>query len=90
MGGGFAYLYAADFSGIFAGGGGVSRVERRADARCFQDGVAVDRNETQNVVKLLAEKTGFNHIAFKVVVIEKMPRNEAGKIMYSELNNFDV
>jgi len=42
---------------------------------------------TDNVIKFLAEKTGINHIAFKIVVIDKIPRSESGKILYSELNN---
>ena len=40
-----------------------------------------------DVTKFLIEKTGFNHTAFKTVFISKIPRNEAGKILYSELND---
>jgi len=45
-----------------------------------------DEAASDNVKKFLTEKTGINHIAFKIVVIDKIPRNEAGKILYSELN----
>jgi acyl-coenzyme A synthetase/AMP-(fatty) acid ligase len=38
------------------------------------------------VMKFLTEKTGINHVAFMIVVIDKIPRNEAGKILYNELN----
>jgi len=45
-----------------------------------------DTAASEKVIKFLADKTGINHIAFKIVVIDKIPRNEAGKILYSELN----
>jgi len=48
-----------------------------------------DGCETDKVVRFLAEKTGINHIAFKIVVVDGIPRNEAGKILYGELNKFD-
>ena len=40
----------------------------------------------ESVVKFLAEKTGFNHAAFKSVVVGGITRNESGKILYSELD----
>jgi len=42
--------------------------------------------EADNVVKFLSEKTNINHAAFKTVAVESIPRNAAGKILYSELN----
>jgi len=45
-----------------------------------------DAGAIDKVMKFLTEKTGINHIAFNIVVIDKIPRNEAGKILYSELN----
>ena len=39
-----------------------------------------------DVIKHLTEKTGFNHAAFEIVVIDKIPRSESGKILYSELS----
>jgi len=45
-----------------------------------------DTAASDKVKKFLTEKTGINHIAFNVVVIDKIPRNETGKILYSELN----
>ncbi|MCL2633263.1 MAG: AMP-binding protein [Oscillospiraceae bacterium] len=44
----------------------------------------------QSIISFLVEKTGLNRIAFKVIHVEKIPRNEAGKILYSELNKIDV
>ena len=45
-----------------------------------------DENVT-NEIKSLAEKTThLNHSAFEVKFIKTFPRNEAGKILYSELN----
>jgi len=48
-----------------------------------------DTAASDKVKKFLTEKTGINHIAFKIAVIDKIPRNEAGKILYSELNKID-
>jgi acyl-CoA synthetase (AMP-forming)/AMP-acid ligase II len=46
--------------------------------------------DSDKVIEFLTEKTGFNHIAFKTVSVGKIPRNEAGKILYSELSSFDI
>ena len=46
-----------------------------------------DINVSDNILKFLAEKTGLNHVAFKTVIADKIPRNDAGKILYSELND---
>jgi len=45
-----------------------------------------DNEAADKVKKFLTEKTGINQVAFMIVVIDKIPRNEAGKILYSELN----
>jgi len=45
-----------------------------------------DTGATDNVMKFLTDKTGINRVAFNIIVIDKIPRNEAGKILYSELN----
>jgi acyl-coenzyme A synthetase/AMP-(fatty) acid ligase len=44
-----------------------------------------DAEVANELIKFLAEKTGLNPIAFNTVAIEKIPRNEAGKVLYSEL-----
>jgi acyl-coenzyme A synthetase/AMP-(fatty) acid ligase len=46
-----------------------------------------DAEASDKVMKFLTEKTGINRVAFKIIVISKIPRNEAGKILYSELNS---
>jgi acyl-coenzyme A synthetase/AMP-(fatty) acid ligase len=46
-----------------------------------------DAGAADKVMKFLTEKTGLNRAAFLIVVIDKIPRNEAGKILYSELNS---
>ena len=48
-----------------------------------------DSKAASDIIKFLSEKTGINHIAFKTVEVSEIPRNEAGKILYSELSNFD-
>ena len=44
-----------------------------------------DINKTSEVISFLAGKTGINRVAYNVINIEKIPRNESGKILYSEL-----
>ena len=34
----------------------------------------------------VAEKTGLNIIAFQVAYISEIPKNEAGKVLYSKLD----
>ena len=45
-----------------------------------------DAGASDKVIRFLTEKTGFNQAAFKIVAVNKIPRNEAGKIQYSELD----
>jgi len=49
----------------------------------------VNPGAVEGIVKFVTGKTGLNHAAFQTVIVEKIPRNEAGKIMYSELNSHD-
>lgn len=46
-----------------------------------------DENYTQQVKEELVEKTKIVASAFVVEVIDSIPKNEAGKILYSKLNN---
>jgi acyl-coenzyme A synthetase/AMP-(fatty) acid ligase len=48
-----------------------------------------DAAASDKVIKFLTEKTKINHVAFKIAVIDKIPRSEAGKILYSELSKID-
>lgn len=47
-----------------------------------------DESEKNNVLKFLTEKTGFNHAAFEVRAIDAIPKNEAGKTLYIELEKY--
>ena len=40
----------------------------------------------QQVEELIADRTHINNRAFSVVVVDKIPRNEAGKVLYKELS----
>jgi acyl-coenzyme A synthetase/AMP-(fatty) acid ligase len=42
--------------------------------------------QIDEILKLLTEKTKIIASAFKVIVVDKIPKNEAGKILYSKLN----
>jgi acyl-coenzyme A synthetase/AMP-(fatty) acid ligase len=44
------------------------------------------KNELEKTVSFIIKHTGINRNGFKVIVIKEMPRNESGKILYSELN----
>lgn len=44
-----------------------------------------EEERIEEIRKYIADKTNINSSAFKVHYIEKMPRNEAGKILYSKL-----
>lgn len=66
--------------------------ERFPDIDCACGGVddklwvfITDEQMIPTVLKYLTEKTGFNHVAFNVLYIERIPMNEAGKILYSAL-----
>lgn len=56
------------------------------DDRCMQVYVN-SRQETDAVWRYIADKTGINKSAFQVHYIEALPRNEAGKILYSVLEH---
>lgn len=40
------------------------------------------------VKKYISDKTKLNANAFKIIVIEEIPKNDAGKILYSQLNQY--
>lgn len=44
-----------------------------------------DENYISQVEELIADRTHINNRAFEVVAIEKIPRNEAGKVLYKDL-----
>lgn len=54
------------------------------DDRCMQIYVT-SRQDPDAVRRYIADKTGINSSAFQVHYIEALPRNEAGKILYSQL-----
>ncbi len=43
----------------------------------------------ERAMKYLNEHTLISHGGFKVITIEKLPRSESGKILYSELDTYD-
>jgi len=46
-----------------------------------------DEGQVESVHRFISEKTGLNSIAFKVKTISSIPKNEAGKVVYSRLKN---
>lgn len=47
-----------------------------------------DMSRIDDVKKFLSEKTGLNHLAFKVKYIPSIPKNDSGKILYSALEEY--
>lgn len=56
------------------------------DDQCMQI-YATSRQNLEAVRRYIADKTGINSSAFKVHYVEALPRNEAGKVLYSELEH---
>ena len=51
--------------------------------------VTIQEDRTiQAVKRFLAQKTGLNPTAFSVKAIDKLPKNEAGKTLYKNLEMF--
>lgn len=48
-----------------------------------------DERFRSEVCDFISDKTGLNRVAFSVRVIEAIPKNEAGKTLYKELENFN-
>ena len=46
-----------------------------------------DETKLDEVKRFVSEKTGLNHAAFTSVFISEIPRNEAGKVLYGELED---
>lgn len=47
-----------------------------------------DYKYKESVTKFVSEKTGLNQVAFKAIVIDEIPKNDAGKILYKELAKY--
>lgn len=47
-----------------------------------------DENKVDDVKTLLVNKTGLNHVAFKVKYIPDIPKNDSGKVLYKELEKY--
>lgn len=41
-----------------------------------------------DIKKMVAEKTGLNHVAFKVKNVDVLPKNDSGKILYTALEQY--
>lgn len=55
------------------------------DDRCMQ--IYVNSRQGMDAIRrYIADKTGINSSAFRVHYIEALPRNEAGKVLYSQLD----
>ena len=48
-----------------------------------------DTNSKDIIKKYIVERIGINQEGFKIILIDKIPRNEYGKVLYSDLNKVD-
>ena len=86
------------FLKIFGNRVGLDEMERliktqyhRLDCACVgkDDNLKIfitDKTKNKEVLNFVAEKTHLNFTAFRVEYIEKIPKNDVGKTLYSELN----
>ena len=65
------------------------------DAECATAGIddhmyifVTDAAIQEAVKTYIAEKTGLNHAAFHLVTVKEIPRNDAGKVLYKELETY--
>jgi len=63
------------------------------DVECACSGVddklclfLTDYKKAEEIREFVSEKTGLNKTAFKVKIVDIIPKNEAGKVLYSELD----
>lgn len=47
-----------------------------------------DAKVATDVKDYIVEKTGLNQVAFKTVVIDEIPKNDSGKVLYKKLNEY--
>lgn len=47
-----------------------------------------DRSISEDIKAFIVEKTQLNHSAFKIIVIDQIPKNEFGKIQYKKLEGY--
>ena len=47
-----------------------------------------DASYAESVRNFVVEKTKLNHAAFKIIVIDEIPKNDSGKTLYKELNKY--
>ena len=56
-----------------------------SDSKCIT--YVTDENILSDVVKYLSHKTNINSNAFKAVYIKEIPKNNSGKVLFSQLSN---
>lgn len=47
-----------------------------------------DERQVEPVKDFVVEKTGFNHAAIRVIKIDEIPKNDAGKVLYKKLTAY--
>ena len=72
-------------------------VKGKFDIECASDGVddhmyifITEADVEKNVKNFIVEKTKLNQVAFNIIVINEIPKNDAGKILYQELKKYIV
>jgi len=47
-----------------------------------------DKVKSLEIKRFLIDRTKLNHAAFKIVIVDNIPKNDSGKIMYKELEKY--
>ena len=47
-----------------------------------------DESKADEIKSFISEKTGLNQTAFRTLVINEIPKNDSGKVLYKELDKF--
>lgn len=47
----------------------------------------LESTKTKEIIDYVSKITGLNHMAFQIVVVDEIPKNESGKTLYKELEN---
>lgn len=70
-------------------------IKSRFEVECSSTGVddhmyifLTDDSFADEVKEFVVQKTGLNPIAFKIVIIDEIPKNDSGKILYKELEKY--
>ena len=57
---------------------------------CIYICIAIEHTIDSDILNFISKKTNLNHSAFKVINVDRIPKNESGKFLYKELERLCV